>query len=71
MALVNNQVSVVCNNIIDDAFPVQGLNSSEINDPSRTILPTADLAYQFGINIEKLRDTLLPLFQQRLSIHQD
>ena len=72
VALVYDHLSIVCDNVVYALLAVQTLNHGHINFSCQfAFCSSADVTNRFRITVEKDADLSLPLFKQRLCVHND
>src|SRR5208283_1007520 len=71
VAFVNNEMSIVSNDVIHDVLSYQALDDRHIQQSGRLPASTPDPTDELGMKSEKARQSLRPLFQQLLAMHQN
>ena len=71
VALIDDDVSIIGNDVVHRIVVGYALNRGYINLPRRLALSTADLADGLGVSLRKDPNLRPLLFYQRLSVHQD
>jgi len=71
VALVNDHLTILSNEVIHRFFAGQALDHGDIDLSRQLTLSTANLTDRFGIAAQKDADLRSPLLQQRLPVYQD
>src|SRR2546422_8956809 len=71
MALVHNDVTVIRNEVFDDAFPLQALNDRYINHTSSLVLSSTELSDTPTGKIQESCQSLTPLVHQLTTVHEN
>ena len=70
MAFIDDDVAVVGDEIEHCAFVVQALQNGDIDFAAGFLLPAADNADLFRVEVEKHREPLAPLIEQLAAMHE-
>src|SRR5208283_5370801 len=70
MALVDDYVPVLSNEVLDLLLLVQALKNRDIDSSGTARFPASDLPYLIGRKIQEHRQPLAPLIEQLLPVYQ-
>ncbi len=70
VAFVHKNVPVVGDQVVNDLFPIQTLNDSNVDDSTGTSPATANLANCFDGQIQKCSKSFAPLIEKLASMHE-
>ena len=71
MAFVYDQVAILADEIVNDAFVAQALNHRNVNLPGRLVFAASNLTDLFWREAEKLAQRLNPLVEQLAAMNHD
>ena len=71
MALVDDEVAVVGDEIFDRPLADEALNEGDVERAAEALSPAAQATDLLWGNVEKLRQALHPLLEQLLAMHED
>ena len=71
VALINDELTVICHDVVDFAVPDQALDQRHVDHTSRFPLSAADCTNLFGVDLKERLQPLNPLVEKFPTMHQN